>query len=155
LFHVLAADLLSRQNLERAVCGDGLPGGRAPQCNPGAGAAGAAGGQSLEPWMRSWMGIGAEIQREDGSWWSDITAGCAFHRRGGIRTRQLPGLHPWTVAAKDLIQKLANDAPLSFHYVHRDEMPGMRGMHKLVAGTHRNATANGHRVVEEVAKMKR
>jgi hypothetical protein len=103
--------------------------------------------------MKAWMAVGAEVQMEDGSWWSDITAGCVFHRFGGLTTKQLDGLHPWTVPAKDLIMKLANDAPLSFHYVHKDEMPGMRGMHKLVAGTHRNETSNAHRVLRVTKKL--
>lgn len=138
---MLLKDFLSRQSLERAVCGEGMGGANASAALCSSKGKGTRDAHRVE-WMTSWMGVGELVAKQDGSWWSDITAGCALYLRGGIRTHPMAGLHPWEIKATELIGKLANEAPLSFHYVHYEEMPGMKGMHKLVTGTNRNSTAN-------------
>lgn len=125
-------DLLSVHNLKKTVCGSLnettsiLADSSGSECQIIA-----KEGQLLRRWMDAWMRIGAEVFRQDGSWWSDITAGCVFHRLGGIKTKNLPGLHPWTVKATGLLRIFAEELPLSFHYVDRDEMPGMLVLQKL------------------------
>jgi hypothetical protein len=88
----------------------------------------------LAAWMAAWMDTGAGVAKEDGSWWSDITAGCVLHERGGIAVKHLPGLHPWTIQRKSLHLEITaqSPAPISYHYVGRDEMPGMRELHDIV-----------------------
>jgi hypothetical protein len=88
---------------------------------------------NLADWMSAWTETGAGVAREDGSWWSDITAGCVLHERGGISVKELPGLHPWTVERKKLDQELTHGspAPITYHYVGREEVPKMRALHHL------------------------
>lgn len=130
-----SSDFLSKRNLEKTVCG--IP--RVPKVGGAVCEQGNAVEGLSERWMETWMGVGAEIKKQDGGWWSDVTAGCMYHKFGGLTIKEPPGLHPWTVSPKDLVTKLTKDAPLSFHYVTAGEMPGMRGMHKLVTGTNRRS----------------
>ncbi|KAI0564398.1 hypothetical protein FGB62_26g32 [Gracilaria domingensis] len=138
--------LLSRQNLERAVLGVGCE-----EIKKGNELMENADEQTLlSGWMQSWMDIGVSVAHDDGNWFSDITAGCALHIRGCIETRQMAGLHPWPLGASDVIQKLAHEAPLSFHYIDRDGMPGMQALQKLVTGTNRRSTANCDRYADNI-----
>lgn len=145
-------DFLSRQSLERAICGLSIAShGRNNLCH--------SGGKTFEDkllldWMKSWMKMGAMVARDDGNWWSDITASCALYIRGGIKTHGMLGLNPWHLNASEIIEQLTNEAPLSFHYVDRGEMPGMQGMHKLVTGTNRNFTANTDKFADNVVPLK-
>lgn len=107
----------------------------------------------LKAWMADWMNIGKEVAKEDGGWWSDITAGCAFHQLGNVSSHVIQGIYAWELEAKEIVEKLVEEAPLSFHYVERGEMPGMKGIHKLVTGTDRKETANEHKMDENIVAV--
>lgn len=147
-------DFLSRQSLERAICGVSLfsKGKKQNLCSR---SGKISQDDLLSDWITSWMKTGAMVARDDGGWWSDITAGCALHIRGGIRTHRMLGLHPWKMSATQVIHKLATEAPLSFHYIHHGEMPGMQAMHKLVTGTNRRSTANSDKFADNVVNVKK